>query len=140
MQLLHNSKLSQPCYYKTYRRYQIKLKKLNFLIPLFYLLFFYHFFSLEHVFVGKKGYKQKSLVRSNKVDIQISNLQYDSVTFKQLFPFLLSTRGEYSNNEVWSTSCKRGVEVCSVGWRYSKLRPGSWILSTPDQRRLPVRD
>lgn len=69
-----------------------------------------------------------------------SNLQYESAEFKHLFPFLHSTRGEYCNNEVWSTSCKRGAEVCSIGWRYSELRPGSWILSTPDQRRLPVRN
>lgn len=68
-----------------------------------------------------------------ELTFRTSDLQYESVKFKQLFPSLLSTRREYCNNEVWSTGCKRGAEVCSAGWRHSELRPGPRLLPTPDQ-------
>lgn len=66
-----------------------------------------------------------------------SNLRDISINIKQLFPFLLSTRGKYCNNEVWSPGCKRGAEVCFIRWRYSELWLGSWFLSTPNWWWLP---
>lgn len=125
MELLHNSELLQLYYHKACRRYQIKSKKLNSFNASFlssYLLFFSFFFFPRARVCGQEKILAINLW-SDLIELifRTSNSQYQNVKFKQLFPFLLSTRGEYCNNEVWSTSCKRGAEVCSFGWRHSEL-------------------
>lgn len=95
---------------------------------------------LEHVFVATIGETIRAInLHSDLIQLMFrrSDLHDESISTKQLFLFLLSTRRKYRNNEVWSPGCKRGAEVCFIRWGHSELWLGSWLFSTPNRWWLP---